>query len=116
MPAMSAVPPRTDEAVAAAAAAMGGPDRYYPPGVVLPGYVANTLATPTLLAIFGTACVAAVVPAYAVLRRAKLPSGEVAAALWFVLCGCIHLVLEGACRPDAPPGGPAPPLRLLPLS
>lgn len=118
---MSAVPAGTDEAVvAAAAAAMTAPHHYYPLGVVLPGYTPNTLTTPTLLAIFGTACVAALVPAYAVLRRAKLSSGEVAAAMWFVLCGCIHLVLEGASFPypvsHIVPNLSISPLFLLPVA
>ncbi|RYP73981.1 hypothetical protein DL771_003292 [Monosporascus sp. 5C6A] len=70
---------------------------YYPLGVAIPDYVANTLSTPTIIAIFATACFCALLPAFFLIRRARpnISSSELATALWFVLCGCIHLVLEG---------------------
>ncbi|KND87801.1 3-beta-hydroxysteroid-Delta(8),Delta(7)-isomerase, partial [Tolypocladium ophioglossoides CBS 100239] len=71
--------------------------RYYPPGVEVPGYVANTLSTPAVLAVFCATVSAVLLPTYLAIRRARpgLPPGEVATALWFVLCGFIHLGLEG---------------------
>lgn len=70
---------------------------YYPLGVDIPGYVANTLSTQTILAIFSTACAGALLPALFLIRRAapKLSTADLTTAMWFVLCGCIHLVLEG---------------------
>ncbi|RYO81336.1 hypothetical protein DL766_004487 [Monosporascus sp. MC13-8B] len=77
---------------------------YYPLGVAIPDYVANTLSTPTIIAIFATACSVALLPAFFLIRRARpnLSSGELATALWFVLCGCIHLILEGLLLPFPP--------------
>ncbi|KAK4238410.1 EBDP4, emopamil-binding protein [Achaetomium macrosporum] len=75
---------------------------YYPLGVEIAGYVANHFSVTAILAIFTTACAAVfglthlAIPR--VRRRAGLPSlptGERLTVLWFVLCGCIHLVLEG---------------------
>ncbi|KPM44409.1 hypothetical protein AK830_g2101 [Neonectria ditissima] len=70
---------------------------YYPLGVDIPDYTANTLSTPAIFAIFATACSGALLPALVIIRRARpnISNGELATAMWFVLCGCIHLVLEG---------------------
>ncbi|KAF3766738.1 hypothetical protein M406DRAFT_29095, partial [Cryphonectria parasitica EP155] len=70
---------------------------YYPPGVVIQGYVANTLSTPAILMYFCSLCAAALSPAFFLInrRRSGLPSSELATALWFVLCGYIHIVVEG---------------------
>ncbi|KAI0554203.1 3-beta-hydroxysteroid-Delta(8),Delta(7)-isomerase [Xylaria curta] len=70
---------------------------YYPLGAVIPGYVAKILTTQEILAIFVTTCLGILIPAWLYIRHARgdLPSGEVFIALWFVLCGSIHLGLEG---------------------
>ncbi|RMZ77925.1 hypothetical protein DV738_g4109, partial [Chaetothyriales sp. CBS 135597] len=70
---------------------------YYPPGVAISNYVANTLSTTTILALFALTCSAMLVPSYLVIKRMRpsLPTSEVATALWFILCGCIHTGLEG---------------------
>ncbi|KAI0402722.1 3-beta-hydroxysteroid-Delta(8),Delta(7)-isomerase [Xylaria palmicola] len=70
---------------------------YYPLGVAIPGYVAKVLTTQEILAIFTATCLAILVPTWMYIRRAPrdLPSSEVFIALWFVLCGAIHIVLEG---------------------
>lgn len=84
---------------------------YYPLGVDIPGYVANTLSTQTILAIFSTACAGALLPALFLIRRAapKLSTADLTTAMWFVLCGCIHLVLEGPATLDSLSLVPTPP-------
>ncbi|PHH63641.1 hypothetical protein CDD81_5622 [Ophiocordyceps australis] len=70
---------------------------YYPLGVSIPDYTPKTLNTRTILAIFVTACSGVLVPAFILIRRARpsLSTSEVATAMWFLLCGFIHVVLEG---------------------
>ncbi|KAI1117102.1 emopamil binding protein [Nemania sp. NC0429] len=70
---------------------------YYPLGVAIPGYVANALTTREILAIFTTTCLGILIPTCLYIRRARrdLPASEVFTVLWFVLCGFIHLGLEG---------------------
>ncbi|KAJ8121913.1 hypothetical protein ONZ43_g1756 [Nemania bipapillata] len=70
---------------------------YYPLGVAIPGYVAKTLTTQEILAIFTATCLGILIPTWLYIRhiRRDLPSSEVLTALWFVLCGFIHLGLEG---------------------
>ncbi|KLU83729.1 3-beta-hydroxysteroid-Delta(8),Delta(7)-isomerase [Magnaporthiopsis poae ATCC 64411] len=70
---------------------------YSPPGVPIPGYVANTLSTPTIFAIFVSTLSAVLLPAAYRIRRVRpdLPAGEMATAMWFVGCAVIHFFLEG---------------------
>ncbi|EGX89335.1 3-beta-hydroxysteroid-Delta(8),Delta(7)-isomerase [Cordyceps militaris CM01] len=70
---------------------------YYPPNVAIDGYVANTLSTVQILAIFTTTLASILVPCFCLIRRARpsIPTADMATALWFVLCGVIHLGLEG---------------------
>ncbi|EJP65814.1 3-beta-hydroxysteroid-Delta(8), Delta(7)-isomerase [Beauveria bassiana ARSEF 2860] len=70
---------------------------YYPPNVVIDGYVANTLSTTQILAIFTSTLASVLVPCFLLIRRVRpsIPTSELATALWFVLCGVIHLGLEG---------------------
>ncbi|KAI0105540.1 3-beta-hydroxysteroid-Delta(8),Delta(7)-isomerase [Nemania sp. FL0031] len=70
---------------------------YYPPGVAIPGYVAKVLTTQEILGIFTATCLAILTPTWLYIRstRRDLPVGEVFTVLWFVLCGFIHLGLEG---------------------
>ncbi|PMB70991.1 3-beta-hydroxysteroid-Delta(8),Delta(7)-isomerase [Beauveria bassiana] len=69
---------------------------YYPPNVVIDGYVANTLSTTQILAIFTSTLASVLVPCFLLIRRVRpsIPISELATALWFVLCGVIHLGLE----------------------
>ncbi|OTB16720.1 hypothetical protein K445DRAFT_317003 [Daldinia sp. EC12] len=70
---------------------------YYPLGVVIAGYVAKTLSTQEILGIFTGTCVCILGPTWLSLRHARrnLSNSDVLTALWFVLCGFIHLGLEG---------------------
>jgi cholestenol delta-isomerase len=70
---------------------------YYPLGVAIPGYVAKVLTTQEILGIFTTTCLGILIPTWLYIRHSRhdLPSSEVLTALWFVLCGFIHLGLEG---------------------
>lgn len=70
---------------------------YYPPNVVIDGYVANTLSTAQILAIFSSTLASILVPCFFLIRRARpsISTADLATALWFVLCGVIHLGLEG---------------------
>ncbi|KAJ3475981.1 hypothetical protein NLG97_g9280 [Lecanicillium saksenae] len=70
---------------------------YYPPGVAIAGYVPNTLSTVQILAIFTSTLTSVLAPCYFLIRRVRpsISTAEMATALWFVLCGVIHLGLEG---------------------
>ncbi|KAJ4165099.1 hypothetical protein LMH87_006746 [Akanthomyces muscarius] len=70
---------------------------YYPPSVAIDGYVANTLSTVQILGIFTSTLTSILVPCFLLIRRVRpsLAAAETATALWFVLCGVIHLGLEG---------------------
>ncbi|KAI6354455.1 hypothetical protein MCOR25_008598 [Pyricularia grisea] len=70
---------------------------YYPLGVAIPDYKANTISTLEIFAIFATACSGALLLALFLIRtvRPQISTGELSRALWFMLCGSIHLVLEG---------------------
>ncbi|OAQ98002.1 hypothetical protein LLEC1_05697 [Akanthomyces lecanii] len=70
---------------------------YYPPSVAIDGYVANTLSTVQILGIFASTLASVLLPCFLLIRRARqsLSTAETASALWFVLCGVIHLGLEG---------------------
>lgn len=70
---------------------------YYPLGVAIPSYVANTLSTQEILAIFSSVCGCILLPTWHFTRRFRpdLPANQIFTVLWFVLCGFIHLGLEG---------------------
>lgn len=70
---------------------------YFPVETSIPGYIANSLSTPVILAIFATAVAAIVIPCCLLIchRRPDITRVELSTALWFVLCGAIHLGLEG---------------------
>lgn len=70
---------------------------YYPPNVRIQGYVPNTLSTIQILAIFTSTLSSILIPCFFLIRRIRptIPKTEMATALWFVLCGVIHLGLEG---------------------
>ncbi|KAH8671462.1 3-beta-hydroxysteroid-Delta(8),Delta(7)-isomerase [Xylariales sp. PMI_506] len=70
---------------------------YYPLGVIIAGYVPRTLTTPEILSIFTVTCLSVLGPTciYIRNRRPDLSVTEISTAMWFVLCGCIHLGLEG---------------------
>ncbi|KAH7033514.1 3-beta-hydroxysteroid-Delta(8),Delta(7)-isomerase [Microdochium trichocladiopsis] len=97
------------DATAAAAAAVVEPlHPYHPLGVAIPGYLANEMATIEILAYFVVGCTLILGSTMYLVRRfgvarpgAKGTSGggisnlEVATAMWFVLCGFIHIGMEG---------------------
>lgn len=70
---------------------------YHPVAAEIPSYLANTLSVPTLLATFFTGCAAILGTAYKLIkwRQPSLSRGNMATALWFTLCGFIHLFFEG---------------------
>ncbi|KAM0480907.1 hypothetical protein ACHAPX_003795 [Trichoderma viride] len=63
----------------------------------LPAYVPNTLSALPLVSIFGAGCVVIFGITYGIIQRTRpsMAAGEVSIALWFALCGCIHLFFEG---------------------
>lgn len=70
---------------------------YYPLGVVIPGYVAPSLSTLEILTKFTLTCLSILIPTFAIVYTRKRPvsRSDTVATLWFVLCGFIHLGLEG---------------------
>lgn len=70
---------------------------YYPLGVVVAEYVAPTLSTLEILAIFTVTCLSILTPTWFFVSRQQrqIDGKDTAITLWFVLCGFIHLGLEG---------------------
>ncbi|KKA27920.1 hypothetical protein TD95_003806, partial [Thielaviopsis punctulata] len=68
---------------------------YYPIGVEIPHYVPNTMSTMEILLSFGGSLALVLVPGFIVARRFQLSGYETWTMLWFILSGCIHLILEG---------------------
>lgn len=68
---------------------------FYPLGVAIPAYVTNTLSTPVILAWFAGISAMIIFPILAITKYKNLPTGGAATVVWFVLCGFIHLFLEG---------------------
>lgn len=70
---------------------------YYPLGVVIPGYVAPSLSTVEILTKFTLTCLSILLPTglFVYSRKRPLSRQDAVATLWFVLCGFIHLGLEG---------------------
>ncbi|KAK6063568.1 emopamil binding protein [Seiridium cupressi] len=70
---------------------------YYPLGLVLPGYVPNDISVPTLISSFAAASIYVFLLTAFVARRVRpsITNGELLTAMWFMLCGYIHLFFEG---------------------
>lgn len=70
---------------------------YYPTDAVIPGYQANKLETPEVLARFSAGCLAVLAVAALIPKRVRpnAPSSDVLTALWFAFSGCMHLFFEG---------------------
>jgi cholestenol delta-isomerase len=70
---------------------------YYPPDLVLPGFMPNEIAVPILITFFAGA-VGFIFLTTSIIARAVQPgisNGKLLTAMWFMLCGCIHLFFEG---------------------
>jgi cholestenol delta-isomerase len=72
---------------------------YNPPGLALPGYMPNQTSVPILLMCFavGVAFVCSTTSALARTVHPGIGRGKLLTAMWFILCGCIHLFFEGMC-------------------
>lgn len=70
---------------------------YFPAGVEIPGYVANSLPLPMLLSSFfsGIAVIWAATYVLVTRTRPNITRSDLATSLWFGMCGCIHLFFEG---------------------
>ncbi|KAI9147595.1 3-beta-hydroxysteroid-Delta(8),Delta(7)-isomerase [Paramyrothecium foliicola] len=70
---------------------------YFPLGVDIPGYQANSLSAAALVGSFAAGCAVIFLTTYYIIQvtRPATSNGAIAATLWFVLCGCIHLFFEG---------------------
>ena len=77
---------------------------YYPAGVAIPGYVANSLSTPVLLVSFFTGIAAILTTTYLLVTRIRpsISRPDIIAALWFGMCACIHLFFEGMSETGPP--------------
>ncbi|ODA77610.1 hypothetical protein RJ55_07239 [Drechmeria coniospora] len=80
-----------------AATVADGGHPFYPLGVSIPGYAANTMSALVLVLIFAAGCGAIFVPTWLVASRARrdISRCELLVTFWFVLCGFIHLFFEG---------------------
>ncbi|KAF7547918.1 hypothetical protein G7046_g8862 [Stylonectria norvegica] len=84
--------------VAQANGSLGEPlHPYFPAGVNIPSYVANSMSTAALLAWFALGCSIIFLTTRLAIHRAhpSLESTERWTIVWFVLCGFIHLFFEG---------------------
>lgn len=65
--------------------------------IVVPGFVATSIPTATLLITFfgGLAVILASSKYFLEQRQPSLSKGEVWTASWFILCGFIHTLFEG---------------------
>ncbi|PYI02930.1 EBDP4, emopamil-binding protein [Aspergillus sclerotiicarbonarius CBS 121057] len=70
---------------------------YYPPDAVISDYAPNEWGTLPLVSIFAGVCALIFLTTYAgcLRMRPHIPTTELWTVLWFVLCGAIHLLLEG---------------------
>ncbi|KAL1970369.1 hypothetical protein VTN77DRAFT_5529 [Rasamsonia byssochlamydoides] len=70
---------------------------YYPIDVEIVGYLANEWDTLTLVSMFAAGCAAIFSVTYLVVMkvRPQVSTSDLWTIMWFVLCGCIHLFLEG---------------------
>lgn len=76
---------------------LGESHPYYPLGVDLPLYVANTMDAFTLVTCFGIGVVTIFATTYflAIRSRPTISTGDLLCALWWAMCGFIHLFFEG---------------------
>ncbi|KAF4461721.1 hypothetical protein FALBO_11480 [Fusarium albosuccineum] len=70
---------------------------YWPLGVDIPSYAANSMSAPVLVTFFGAGCVAIFAATGMLIQHSgrTLSKIETGTTLWFALCGCIHLFFEG---------------------
>ncbi|KAJ5970410.1 Emopamil-binding [Penicillium vulpinum] len=70
---------------------------YYPVGVEIPSYVPNEWSTLALVSTFGVTCIIVLTAAKTIATNVnpRITTPELSRVLWFTLCGCIHLILEG---------------------
>jgi cholestenol Delta-isomerase len=70
---------------------------FWPLNAALPQYAANTLSSRALVASFvvGASAILGVTLSLIQQSRRTLSKTEIFMALWFTLCGCIHLFFEG---------------------
>ncbi|KAI1341901.1 3-beta-hydroxysteroid-Delta(8),Delta(7)-isomerase [Xylariaceae sp. FL0016] len=70
---------------------------YYPVGVDIPSYAANESSSLRLVSTFAVVCAIVLVVAktFATKANPDLATSELSKLLWSILCGSIHLILEG---------------------
>ena len=78
-----------DEFVANATKTVQNPHPFYPLEANIVGYLANQYSTLTLLGIFAAGCLSILGTAHLLVGRLnpRLPKGDKAVLLWFILCG-----------------------------
>ncbi|TQS33992.1 hypothetical protein Golomagni_05644 [Golovinomyces magnicellulatus] len=76
---------------------LGHSHPYYPIGVAIPQYVSNTMDAFTLVTYFGIGVVSIFVATYvlAIRTRPTIGTGDLLCAMWWAMCGFIHLFFEG---------------------
>jgi cholestenol delta-isomerase len=70
---------------------------YYPIDATVVGFVANDWNTLELCTVFAAGCAVIFIITYNIVRRLRpqVSGSDLATVMWFVLCGCIHLLFEG---------------------
>ncbi|CZR52284.1 related to emopamil-binding protein [Phialocephala subalpina] len=70
---------------------------YYPLNVSIPGYIANTTEPLALVSVFASSCALVFATTWLIVKntRPSLSTSDFLTIIWFVMCGFIHLVIEG---------------------
>ncbi|KAH7406723.1 Emopamil binding protein-domain-containing protein [Phaeosphaeria sp. MPI-PUGE-AT-0046c] len=70
---------------------------YYPIEAQIVGYLANQWNTFELVSMFAAGCAVIFGITFVLVKKVRptLSNGDLAAIMWFVLCGCIHSFFEG---------------------
>jgi len=92
---MGSTAPIMDSIISNATKIVQPPHPFYPLEANIVGYLANQYSTLPLLAIFAVGCAGILGTTHLLVGRMnpRLPSGEKAAVLWFILCklGGVHV-------------------------
>ena len=73
---------------------------YFPIGIDLPGYIANTIPALLLVECFVSGVAVIFLATYLVVKHARpnISNGKLATTMWFVLCAFIHFFFEGRSK------------------
>lgn len=73
---------------------------YFPSGVKLPGFTANTIPPLLLVGYFASGVAIICLMTYIIASHARpnIPNSKLATTMWFAVCAFIHFFFEGRPR------------------